>query len=128
MLRKIKWIVIAIFVLLVLGMSYYLEGTYSEGYRAGTMVKFSNKGYLFKTYEGELNLGMVFTEDPGKSPTSMGTIWAFSVKAGEKDVIEKIDSALLTGKRIKLHYQEKYTTGFWRGDTKYLIDGAEIVK
>lgn len=31
--------------------------TYSEGTRAGQLIKFSEKGVVFKTYEGELNMG-----------------------------------------------------------------------
>ena len=127
-MSKIKLIIIGIFVLILVGILFYFEATYSDGYRAGTLIKFSKKGYLFKTYEGELNLGMVLNDDPNRSPTSVGSLWQFSVSSSADSVIHKIDDALLTGKRIKLHYQEKYTTAFWRGDSRYLIDDAEIVK
>lgn len=127
-MSKIKLIIIGIFVLILVGIFFYFEATYSDGYRAGTLIKFSKKGYLFKTYEGELNLGMVLNDDPNRSPTSVGSLWQFSVSSSADSVIHKIDDALLTGKRIKLHYQEKYTTAFWRGDSRYLIDDAEIVK
>ena len=33
--------------------------TYSDGKRAGLLVKFSKKGFVLKTYEGDLNLGGV---------------------------------------------------------------------
>jgi len=37
--------------------------TYSEGTRAGQLIKFSEKGVIFKTYEGELNLGGLRTNN-----------------------------------------------------------------
>ena len=58
-MAKLKIIAIIIIVLIVGVGGYFLFGNYSDGYRAGTMIKFSKRGVMFKTYEGELNLGMV---------------------------------------------------------------------
>src|SRR6185369_17751087 len=46
--------------------------TYSSGYRAGTLMKFSHKGFICKTWEGEVQQAVV----PGVAPV----IWQFTVK------------------------------------------------
>src|SRR6059036_1288630 len=60
--------------LLFLGAAYLLVAfnySYSDGNRAGYIQKFSNKGWICKTYEGE----MAMTTVPGVAPV----LWAFSV-------------------------------------------------
>jgi len=47
--------------------SFLVFGTYSNGYRAGNVVKLSKKGFVIKTYEGQLNVGG-FTEDEAVLP------------------------------------------------------------
>jgi hypothetical protein len=127
-MKKFIFIVIVI-VLILLGVgAYFFFGNYSEGYRAGTMIKFSKKGTIIKTYEGELNLGMVLNDQSQHTPTEVNNVWAFSVAGGKDSTIAIINEALLSGKRVKLHYNEKFYQFFWRGDTKYFVDEAEIVK
>lgn len=126
---RMKTLKIIITLTLVLGLavgSYYLFGNYSDGYRAGIMIKFSKRGTLLKTYEGELNLGMVIREEP--QDLSVSNLWRFSVPSSNDDVIKKLEDALLSGKRVKVHYNEKFVKLPWRGDTKYFIDEVEIVK
>lgn len=48
---------------------------YSEGSRTGVLVKFSKKGLLWKSWEGQLNLGGVMQSDKGAVPS----VWDFSV-------------------------------------------------
>ena len=125
-MRKARNIFIILFLIIIGVLIYLMFGNYSDGYRAGTMVKFSNKGYVFKTYEGQINLGMIMNDNnPGT--TSVSSIWEFSVPAGNEQVVDLIQQALLTGKRIKLHYNEKFYVLPWRGDTKYFVDQAEII-
>ena len=112
---------ILVVLLLVLGGFYfYTQFTYSEGERAGLLIKFSNKGYFFKTYEGELNLGGVNT-----SPNAglMNNIWAFSVNDSKtaKD-LEKME-----GKYIRLHYRQIMKNLPWQGETVYFVDKVESV-
>ncbi|MFL5730894.1 MAG: hypothetical protein ACJ75J_15505 [Cytophagaceae bacterium] len=122
-------LIIFVVILLLLGVgSYFFFGNYSEGYRAGTMIKFSKKGTIIKTYEGQLNLGMVLNDTPQHSPTEVNNLWSFSVNDDQEKTIAIINDALLSGKRVKLHYKEKFYQFFWRGDTKYFVDEAEIVK
>jgi hypothetical protein len=93
-----------------------LSWPYSEGERAGILQKFSSKGWLCKTYEGELAISIV----PGVSPV----IWNFSVR--NESVAPQINAAL--GKRVVLHYREHRglpTTCF--GDTSYFVTGVRAV-
>ncbi|NNC50847.1 MAG: 6-phosphogluconate dehydrogenase [Flaviramulus sp.] len=85
---------------------------YSEGVRAGKLVKFSNKGVIFKTWEGEISQGV-----------SESQIFIFSVEDDEKTVIKDLDR--FQGKFVKLHYFERYKKLFWLGDTNYFITKVE---
>jgi hypothetical protein len=89
---------------------YYI--TYSEGYRAGELVKFSHKGVIFKTWEGEISQGV-----------SESQIFKFSVEDNEKEVIKLLQD--LQGKDVKLTYKERFSTFSWLGDTKYFITNVE---
>jgi len=89
--------------------------SYSEGERAGILQKFSRKGWVCKTYEGELAMSIV----PGVTPT----IWSFSVRS--EDVVPQLYSAL--GKRVVLHYKEHRgvpTNCF--GSTSYYVDKVTV--
>jgi hypothetical protein len=96
---------------------------YSDGYRDGTLIKFSRKGYVFKTYEGELNQGGITNPVPGTAMTNQ--IWHFSVK--EKAVAKELEK-LPAGSLVKLHYKQYNKNFFWEGETNYLVDGVEEVK
>ena len=89
--------------------------TYSDGNRAGRLIKFSHKGYVFKTFEGELNLGGINTTNGG---ILINNMWQFSV--GDKSVADSLSK--LEGKDVTLHYKEKLTVLPWRGDSKYIVD------
>ncbi len=115
------------FVLIVLaalaGGAYYLFGTFSDGERAGTVIKMSRKGFVFKTYEGELNLGMVLSDNSG---ASVSNLWDFSVPASNREVLDKLDTAMARGHRAKLYYRQMYAKAPWRGETEYLIYKVEL--
>ena len=107
-------------------MSYFILTPYSEGMRAGTLVKLSKKGYLFKTWEGELSQTMFVGEQSAASSTSK--LWEFSVNGNNEALVNQLNEALLSGRRIKLNYEEKYIVFSWQGDTKYFITSAEVSK
>ena len=102
--------------LLILGFIIYLcflyFASYSEGVRAGRLVKFSHKGVIVKTWEGEISQGV-----------SDSQIFIFSVEDKEKKVIEDLNR--LQGKFVTLHYFERFGKLFWLGDTKYFITKVE---
>ena len=113
-MRKILSILVIIVVLGVAGyftFIYYVP--FSEGYRSGELIKFSNKGVLLKTWEGEISQGI-----------SGAQIFSFSVEDSQEDVIQKLIE--LQGKYVKVTYKERYATFFWLGDTKYYI--TEVVQ
>lgn len=111
-------------VLLVVAVSFFLNtASFSSGYRAGVPIKVSHKGVLFKTWEGQLNVGGLTSSAQGAIPTT----WEFSIVEGKGQVREKIEQAITEGKRIKLFYEEKYVKFFWKGDTKYFVDSVEIL-
>ena len=105
-------IFIALLLIVVGFFSFIYFAHYSEGVRAGKLVKFSNKGVIFKTWEGEISQGV-----------SDSQIFIFSVEDSEKDVIEDLNR--LQGKFVKLNYFERYKKLFWLGDTKYFITKIE---
>ncbi len=114
------------FLVLALGVGGYTYFNYgavfSDGYRDGTLIKFSRKGYVFKTYEGELNQGGIVNSAPGTALANQ--IWTFSVK--DDAVAEKLN--LLGGKVVRLHYKQYIKNFVWEGETNYLVDSAEEVK
>ena len=109
-------------ILLGLTLTYLIfQYTYSEGNRAGVLIKFSKKGYVFKTYEGELNIGGL-----GNIPSTaqMNQIWEFSVL--DASVAEKLMQ--MEGKRVSLQYKEKVKNLPWQGETKYFVVGVDELK
>ncbi len=122
--RFFRKLFLSLFFLLLLvatGTYFYFNYTYSDGNRAGNLVKFSKKGMVFKTYEGELNLGGI---NPMPGNTIANNVWSFSVK----DEATAKQLMMLEGKTIRLHYKEKIKNLPWQGDTKYFVDHVELVK
>ena len=96
-------------------MTFVYFVTFSEGYRAGELIKFSEKGVVFKTWEGELSQG-ISNEKP----------FMFSVLDSDEEVIDKL--VFLQGKRVRLTYKERYRTFAWWGDTRYFVSSVEKIK
>jgi hypothetical protein len=119
-LRKIALVLgllVIPFVLFSLYVGLMFAWSYSEGERAGILQKFSRRGWLCKTYEGELAMSIV----PGVTPT----IWEFSVRS--EAVVPKLRSAI--GRRVVLHYTEHRgvpTSCF--GQTTYFVDSVAAVQ
>lgn len=107
-------LLIFIFVLTVL---FFYNINYSEGYRAGIVIKMSNKGYIFKTAEGQLDVEGLNASGKG----TMSSVWNFSVDKDNEELIKKLNEVSLSKERVQLKYEEKYAQLFWRGDTKYFI-------
>jgi hypothetical protein len=108
-------------VLILAGMgvlAFYYFGTYSEGVRSGVVVKISRKGYLFKTYEGQLNL---MTFGAVRSQNLVSESFEFSVASSQTDLIKQLEQASLSGERVSLHYKERFSVFPWRGETKYFV-------
>jgi hypothetical protein len=121
-LRKAKRIMyltglVIVFILAIYGYWKYFY-TYSEGNRVGLLQKFSHKGTIFKTYEGELILSSV----KGSSNVVIASEkFFFSVK--NDSVAAQLDT--LQGNMVTVHYKQKNAPLFWRGDSPYLVDGVK---
>lgn len=102
-------------VVLVAYFSFIYFITYSEGYRAGELVKISKRGLIFKTWEGRLSQGVSEEQQ-----------FNFSVQKSDKEVLDKLKE--LQGKRVKLTYIERFGTFIWLGDTKYYVKEVEEIK
>jgi len=122
--KQLKRVGAGLAVFLVVALLFVLYANYSSGVRAGVPVKFSRKGVVFKTHEGELNVGGLTNSEEGAIPTT----WNFSVRKYEEEVLEEMERAMTEQKRVKLHYNEKYVQLFWRGDTKYFVYEVEILE
>jgi hypothetical protein len=123
-LSKMKVTFFALLLLMAGFLVYICFGHYSEGYRGGSLIKLSTKGLIFKSMEGQLNIG-TFLDNGTNKP--MSPIWDFSVKKDPK-LIKALDHAILTNVRVKLHYHEMFVTFPWRGETKYIVDEVELLQ
>lgn len=94
----------------------FLTWSYSSGERAGWVQKFSNKGWVCKTWEGELAM----VTNPGASPEKFYfTVW-------DDATAEQINK--FVGKRVVLHYEQKTglpTTCF--GETRHWVTRVTLV-
>ncbi|MEL7221721.1 MAG: hypothetical protein AAGJ93_10405 [Bacteroidota bacterium] len=121
--RRIKRFFLYLFgILIVVGLLFvWISGwTYSEGTRAGDLIKISTKGVVFKTHEGQLNLGGFESSNDGV----VGNIWNFSTT--NNDVFDRLQE--LEGKKVKLHYRQRYKPMPWQGKTEYFIDEVEVIE
>ncbi len=93
-----------------------LTFNYSEGERAGFVQKFSHKGWLCKTWEGELAMVNL--------PGAMPEIFSFSVR--DDAVAARVNQTL--GRRVRLHYeQHKGIPTSCFGESEYFVTAVEPV-
>jgi mannose/fructose/N-acetylgalactosamine-specific phosphotransferase system component IID len=92
--RILGMVLVLVVVIAALWTWFALSWSYSEGERAGILQKFSKKGWVCKTYEGELALYVV----GGVAPQ----IWYFSTR--DDKLAQQLSAAV--GDHIRLHYTE----------------------
>jgi hypothetical protein len=116
----IRWLLGLLLVAALLFGAYtwvVLSWSYSAGERAGYMQKLSKKGWICKTWEGELALVTM--------PGTVGEKFYFSVR--NDAVAEQINRSL--GKRVALDYEEHIglpTTCF--GESQHFIIGVRVIE
>jgi hypothetical protein len=98
---------------------YYYN--YSIGYRAGLLQKFSYKGNVFKTYEGEMILSSI---QSNKNVQIASEKFYFSV--ADEPVAKQLEQ--LQGMMVTVHYHQKNGKLPWRGDTEYIVDSVRLEK
>ena len=115
----IKWLLSLVLIGLVAISAYtwlMLTWSYGSGERAGYVQKFSKRGYICKTWEGELAMVSM--------PGTMSEKFLFTVR--DDAVAQKINANL--GKKVALKYDQHIglpTTCF--GDTEYFVSGIEVL-
>lgn len=122
--KVVKYTLIAVLIIGAIILSFSYWGVYDEGLRAGTVLRISKKGMIFKTYEGQLNL-QTFGALRGASPIMEA--FDFSVEPDNDQVIKDLEAVALSGERVNLHYVKRYVRFPWRGETKYFITKVERV-
>jgi hypothetical protein len=114
----LKRLIVALLALVVLVVLYFmatLNWSYSSGERAGWVQKLSQKGWICKTWEGELALVSL----PGSAPEK----FAFTMR--DDTVAAQLTKVM--GKRVSLHYEQKVglpTSCF--GDTRYYVTAVTV--
>lgn len=126
-----KYLGLGFLLVLIVGGGFFYWNyffVYSDGYREGVLNKFSTKGTIFKTNEGELLM-------PGVVPTMnqlSNNFFYFS--STDSKVTEELNAAI--GKKIKVHYVQFNSSLPWRGDSytdknkekgQYIVDKVELV-
>lgn len=120
-MKKFVLIAIAVVVLIVGGFAAYawsaLHLSYSKGERSGYVQKLSKKGWVCKTWEGE----MAMVSIPGTTPE----IFNFSVR--DDAVAAKLNQTI--GKRVAISYeQHKGVPTQCFGETDYFVTDVKAVE
>jgi hypothetical protein len=111
--RLVRWLLLIIatpIVAFLLWTAFTLSWSYSSGERAGYVQKFSKKGFVFKTWEGELAMVSM----PGTMPEK----FVFSVRSDS--VAGKINTTL--GRRVALVYEQHIGVPVsWFAESEYYV-------
>lgn len=119
-MKKAIAIGLAVLLIPILGFAGWvwttLNFSYSTGERSGTLQKFSNKGWVCKTWEGEIAM----PTQPGVPPQ----IFTFSVR--DEGVAQKLRAA--SGQRVTLTYdQHKGVPTDCFGETEYYVTSVNVL-
>lgn len=117
--KVLKWTAFLIVVAVMIFVYFQYFYTYSDGYRAGLLQKFSHKGSIFKTYEGELILSSVSSNRDVALASEK-----FFFTLVNKDLVRSLDT--LQGRNVIVHYKQKNSSLFIRGDSEYLVDSVKL--
>ncbi|MBU3620026.1 hypothetical protein [Polynucleobacter sp. CS-Odin-A6] len=118
--RFVKWLLSLVFIGLA-GLAAYtwimFSWSYGSGERAGYVQKFSNRGYICKTWEGELAMVSM--------PGTMSEKFFFTVR--DDAVAQKINDNL--GKKVALKYEQHIgLPTSCLGDTEYFVSGIVVLE
>ncbi len=119
MKTKLLTILTFMFTITIIGCSE----NYSNGERIGFITKFSSRGLMYKSWEGELNL----------TQTGMNTssLFEFSIDNDHQDenVVKILDSAATQGWKVKIRYHETVGKNWFRnrGWTSHFVESVEVL-
>jgi hypothetical protein len=120
--KVVRFFIITALIVLVGGFCFLYWGTYEDGVMAGKVLRISEKGVMFKTFEGKINLE-TFGALKGTSPIAES--FDFSVEKSDQDLIKELETVALSGERVNLYFVKRYVSFPWRGDTKYFATRIE---
>jgi len=114
-------VVVAVAVALIVGLAGFtwltLHWSYSEGERAGYVQKLSKKGWLCKTWEGEMAMVTM--------PGTVSEKFYFTIP--DEALAQKLNADV--GKRMALHYQQhKWVPSSCFGDTEFFVTGLRVTE
>ena len=96
---------------------------YSNGERIGFVTKFSERGLIWKSWEGELNL----------TQTGMNTssLYEFSIDNDRQDenLVKTLDSAATRGWKVKICYHQVFLKNWFhnRGETNHFVESVDVL-
>jgi Prokaryotic N-terminal methylation motif len=117
-LIELLTVVVILMIALAIILSAFV-GNSSEGTRTGVITKFSRKGLISKTYEGELLMGGMRVVGAGPETTLSSNIWAFTVDDSKPQVIEQIQKAMENSSPVLIKYNQQRFSAPWQGETTY---------
>jgi len=132
-MRKYILLFLLVFVLALVGYSWFFYyDVHSSGTRVGVLEKISEKGIMFKTYEGKLILKGFRASESGVIKSDY-----FYFTASDFKTYSTLDS--VAGKEVKLHYLHYRKHLPWRGENhnednkneevgQYIVDRIDYVK
>lgn len=121
-IRRMGFYILFFFILFMAGFIYWnYFFVYSDGSRAGLLQKISRKGTMFKTFEGEMILSSV--QSNNNVPLASEKFF-FSVN--DKRVADQLSS--MQGEFIVVYYREMNGTLPWRGESAYIVDSVSVSK
>lgn len=121
----IKLVKRILFIVLIIGLaalSFAYWGTYEKGVMAGKVLRVTEKGVIFKTYEGKISLDS-YGALKGVSP--IAETFDFSIESDQTALIQQLSDVALSGERVNLTFVKRYMRFPWRGDTKYFVTQLE---
>lgn len=112
-------VLIGIIIAIVLGFAAFtwftLHWSYSDGDRAGFLQKFSRKGWICKTWEGEMAMVTL--------PGTVAERFAFTVR--DDDLARQLSADI--GTRVTVHYeQRKWIPTSCFGETEYFVTAVHL--
>lgn len=116
-IARVALLLLFIFLAVFIYWKYFY--TYSDGYRAGLLQKFSRKGNVFKTYEGEIILSSITSN---RNTVLASEKFLFSVT--DENLAAQLDT--LQGQYVIVYYRQKNGKLFWRGDTPYFVQSVQV--
>jgi hypothetical protein len=116
MLKVVSGLIVCILVIVTCFTSLALHWTYSDGQRAGYVQKLARRGWLCKTWEGEMAMGTV--------PGAVLEKFRFTVR--DDELAAGLNAT--AGQRVALHYeQHKGIPSSCFGDTEYFVTSARRI-